>query len=68
MKLLNAFRAEVTPFTRIGRQCHEPINDFRLAPIHHAGERFFRCGGDSDLVDVRHLESLYPLAGVVLLR
>lgn len=65
VELLYAIRAKVTPFTRIGRQCHEPINDFWLAPIHHAGECFFRCGGDGDLVDVGHEEPHNPLVNVM---
>ncbi|EFH5858962.1 hypothetical protein GAJ04_12555 [Escherichia coli] len=54
MELLHAVRPKVTPFTRVGSQCHEPINDLRLASIHRASERIFRCSGDSDLVGVGH--------------
>lgn len=51
----------VTPFTRVGRQRHEPINDFRLAALHQTSEGFFRSGGDCDFVGVSH-ERLFILS------
>lgn len=62
---------EVAILSLPGSQRHESVNDFRLAPIHHAGECSFRCGVDSGLVDIGHdylfaLSQLLPCFSEVL--